>query len=261
MNLLQIGYGKAGKHMARLFYERGYDVTIALRSLDESIRCSSEDYNFIKLSEVRGSYDLTLIATNDASISEASEFVSKRVKTDFAVHLSGASSIDKLSSFTVKSPKTKCMSIHPNIAFSNDLKSSDWWQGVYFGITFNEVDSFHYVKKYLIYDEDYLIVVPDSEKPRYHAAAVLASNLIMPVINASVNIYTAMGISEESARKIASSLAVSSALNLNSTPFKDAITGPIARGDYETVKRHLSNLNGDEKIVYQATSEWLSKLV
>ncbi len=261
MNLLQVGYGKAGKHLARLFYARGFDVDIALRNLTESIRTSSEDYNFVELSDVSGFYDVVLIATSDASIKEVSDYLAVRVKANYAVHLSGASSIDLLSAFRENNPETRCMSIHPNISFSNEVTRSEWWKTVYFGITCREIDAFHYVKKYLLYDEEHLLLVPDDEKPRYHAAAVLASNLIMPVINASVSVYTAMGIEEETARKLASSLAVSSALNIAKSEFKQAITGPISRGDYETVHRHLSNLNGDEKIVYQTTSEWLEKLV
>jgi predicted short-subunit dehydrogenase-like oxidoreductase (DUF2520 family) len=93
------------------------------------------------------------------------------------------------------------------------------------------------------------------EKARYHAAAVFASNF--PIVLAAVaeRLLAAAGIDELGARSAVRHLLSSSAANLaGGDDAALALTGPVVRGDADTVAKHLGALGGDPSALtlYQA---------
>lgn len=82
----------------------------------------------------------------------------------------------------------------------------------------------------------------DEALPRWHAAAVLASNHTLALIAAAVDLLVVEGLSPQEAARALASLLHSAADNLASVGLPDALTGPIARGDLDTVARHLAAL-------------------
>ncbi|MEJ2199390.1 MAG: DUF2520 domain-containing protein, partial [Desulfuromonadaceae bacterium] len=80
----------------------------------------------------------------------------------------------------------------------------------------------------------------DSEqKPLYHAAACVASNYLVTLAAASGQILAACGFSEEEALKLLLPLIHGTIRNLTTLGPQQALTGPIARGDVQTVASHL----------------------
>jgi predicted short-subunit dehydrogenase-like oxidoreductase (DUF2520 family) len=76
----------------------------------------------------------------------------------------------------------------------------------------------------------------------YHAAAVVASNYVVGLIDASVELLRAAGVAEDEALRAIRPLVETNARNaLTLTPVR-ALTGPIERGDAETVALHLEAL-------------------
>jgi predicted short-subunit dehydrogenase-like oxidoreductase (DUF2520 family) len=98
--------------------------------------------------------------------------------------------------------------------------------------------------------------IPPGRKPVYHAAAVMSSNF--PVVLASVagHLLHAVGIPDASAYQAVESLINGALANMKQALPDDALTGPIIRGDAETVGKHLRALEGHETAleVYRALS-------
>jgi predicted short-subunit dehydrogenase-like oxidoreductase (DUF2520 family) len=98
--------------------------------------------------------------------------------------------------------------------------------------------------------------IPPGKKPAYHAAAVVSSNF--PVVLASVagHLLHDIGIPESSAYQVVESLMSGALANMKHALPDDALTGPVVRGDAETVKKHLSALrgHGSASEVYRALS-------
>ncbi|HKN57511.1 MAG TPA: Rossmann-like and DUF2520 domain-containing protein [Gemmatimonadaceae bacterium] len=98
--------------------------------------------------------------------------------------------------------------------------------------------------------------IPPGKKPAYHAAAVIASNF--PVVLASVagHLLHELGIPDASAYQAVESLMSGALSNMKRTVPDDALTGPIVRGDAETVSKHLRSLKGHRTAleVYRALS-------
>jgi predicted short-subunit dehydrogenase-like oxidoreductase (DUF2520 family) len=98
--------------------------------------------------------------------------------------------------------------------------------------------------------------IPPGRKPAYHAAAVISSNF--PVVLASVagHLFHDIGIPDASAYQAVDSLMSGAIANMKQTLPDDALTGPVVRGDAETVGKHLRALEGTESArqVYRALS-------
>ncbi|HJU64607.1 MAG TPA: DUF2520 domain-containing protein [Gemmatimonadaceae bacterium] len=85
--------------------------------------------------------------------------------------------------------------------------------------------------------------IPPGEKNRYHAAAVIASNFPAVLLSLGEDLLAAAGLPREPSRAALRSLFANAARNLDSTATPaEALTGPIVRGDIETVRRHVEAL-------------------
>lgn len=101
-----------------------------------------------------------------------------------------------------------------------------------------------------------VLEIPPGKKPAYHAAAVISSNF--PVVLASVagHLLHDIGIPDASAYQAVESLMRGALTNMKQMLPDDALTGPIMRGDMDTVGKHLRALQGNEAAteVYRALS-------
>jgi predicted short-subunit dehydrogenase-like oxidoreductase (DUF2520 family) len=96
------------------------------------------------------------------------------------------------------------------------------------------------------------VSVPVSQRPLYHAAAVFASNYLAGLISAAGRLMAQAGISEEEALQAILPLAQGSLENLERMGPVQALTGPVSRGDLETIRLHLRVLEPRERALYAA---------
>ncbi len=89
------------------------------------------------------------------------------------------------------------------------------------------------------------------KKTLYHASAVTAANLLVALEDAAFTMAEAAGMSREQARAMLVPLARTCVDNLERQDTAEALTGPAARGDRETIERHLEALEalGDEELL------------
>lgn len=95
-------------------------------------------------------------------------------------------------------------------------------------------------------------------KVKYHAACVLSSNLVCALVDTGLNLLQDCGFTEAGAREALAPLALSNMKHLLEDGPVQALTGPVERGDSETVRKHLSVLgDGPEAALYRSASEVL----
>lgn len=82
--------------------------------------------------------------------------------------------------------------------------------------------------------------VPTEAKPRYHAAAVFASNYVVTLLGIAEELMEAAGISRRRARAALARLAQAAVANTARVGPARALTGPIVRGDAETVVSNMT---------------------
>jgi predicted short-subunit dehydrogenase-like oxidoreductase (DUF2520 family) len=84
--------------------------------------------------------------------------------------------------------------------------------------------------------------INSAEKPLYHAAAVMTSGHVTALFDVALEMLVACGLTRKTAREILQPLLVSTVKNLGTQDPAAALTGSFARGDIETIKRHLAAL-------------------
>ena len=98
--------------------------------------------------------------------------------------------------------------------------------------------------------------IPAGSKAVYHAAAVMSSNFPVVLASLASELLAGLGIPERSAQQAVHSLMEGAVSNIGETPPDEALTGPVARGDGETVLRHLGALrnHAEARAVYKRLS-------
>jgi predicted short-subunit dehydrogenase-like oxidoreductase (DUF2520 family) len=96
------------------------------------------------------------------------------------------------------------------------------------------------------------LVIPPALRPLYHAAAVFASNYILAAAAVLARALAEAGVAEKDAIAAVLPLMRGTMDNIEQLGFGAALTGPVARGDMDTVRLHLSRLSSRERSLYSA---------
>lgn len=98
--------------------------------------------------------------------------------------------------------------------------------------------------------------IPPGGKAVYHAAAVMSSNFPIVLASLACELLHGLGIPERSAQQAVHSLMEGAVSNISDTPPLEALTGPVVRGEADTVLAHLAALRGhnDARAVYKRLS-------
>ncbi|MCK6526220.1 DUF2520 domain-containing protein [Myxococcota bacterium] len=86
------------------------------------------------------------------------------------------------------------------------------------------------------------VEVPASGKALYHAAAVIASNLLVALEAVAVRTLDRAGVPRERGLEMLLPLVRGTVENLSRNSPERALTGPVARGDAAVVAAHLAAL-------------------
>jgi predicted short-subunit dehydrogenase-like oxidoreductase (DUF2520 family) len=90
------------------------------------------------------------------------------------------------------------------------------------------------------------LVVAGGRKALYHAGAVFASNYVVASLEAALRLFAAAGIAREAALAPLLGLARGTLENVEAVGIPAALTGPVERGDAETVARHVAAVRAGE---------------
>jgi predicted short-subunit dehydrogenase-like oxidoreductase (DUF2520 family) len=94
--------------------------------------------------------------------------------------------------------------------------------------------------------------IPTKAKPVYHAGAVFASNYLVVVEAVAQRLLRHAGLSDADAWAALRPLVEGTFENLSRQEPRAALTGPVARGDTDTIGRHLASLASDDAKLYSA---------
>ncbi len=239
-----IGTGMVGTALAVVLKKVGYSVT-AISDPKPAARKRALAYlgpvPHRRVSDIATDAECFFITTPDGLI----EAVCRKLSSNPAIagrhvfHVSGAGGLNLLNAAKNAGARVGC--IHPLQSFSSIDGAIDNLPGSYFGIT----ASGHAGKLAARIVSDLqgipLQIRPD-QKPLYHAAACIASNYFVCLMSAVEALCRTCGIPARDARKAFLPLVSGSMRNIKRYGATQALTGPIARGDLETLQSHLQAL-------------------
>ncbi|MDX2345982.1 MAG: DUF2520 domain-containing protein [Legionella sp.] len=198
--------------------------------------------------------DVTFIATQDTHIKIiASELAAtKNLKPESLVaHLSGILSADIL--MPLKTQDIHIGSLHPLKAFchketpeKNAFKHIDCAvEGDTFAVT--QLSAIANALNANVFE------INPEQKASYHAAAIMASNYLVTLAAEANALFESSGIPEKKAHALCTRLMQTSLDNLKQADIaKDALTGPLMRGDIESIQKHLNTIDSPiTKALYQ----------
>ena len=247
-----IGLGSLGKVLAGGLSEAGFSIrSVYNRSEEEATLLAQEldaDHwgSFPKTKTELGS--ITFIAVPDRSI----EYTAKQlaaISDDFMgqsfVHCSGNESSECLASLQQKGADVA--SFHPLQTFTSASDASDF-EGIYFDLE-GDVDVISQLKTLSEKLGAHHIVVSPQAKPYLHAAAVMASNYLVALVETAGTIAEEGGMDKDEILPALMPLIEKSVNNISqSSGFEDALSGPVARGDIVTVNEHLKLLDNNPQL-------------
>jgi predicted short-subunit dehydrogenase-like oxidoreductase (DUF2520 family) len=166
-----------------------------------------------------------------------------------ALHLSGALSTDVLG--PLHAAGYTMGSLHPLQTVADPWSGVERLHGCAYAIA-GEPAALLTCRRLVMALDGRPLVNPPALRPLYHAAAVFASNYVLAATATIARTLAEAGISEEDAIAAALPLMRGTMDNVEQLGLGSALTGPVARGDVDTVRLHLSRLSPRERGLYSA---------
>ena len=249
-----IGAGRLGAALARALSRSGYEVeAVVSRSGARAKKAaamlgrSTQPLSARQLDSLPQSRVL-IISTPDDHILETARAIANlpanppRGRT--VLHTSGAlSSADVLAPLAEKGFHTG--SLHPLVSVSEPLTGADNLIGAFYCVEGDAAAS-RVARTIVRRLHGSSFHIASTDKPLYHAAAVTASGHMVALFSVATDMLTRAGLNQKTARKVLLSLLESTVANLSASAPAKALTGTFARGDLDTVRRHLRALSGKE---------------
>ena len=150
-------------------------------------------------------------------------------------------------------------SIHPMFPFKSKKTAYEDLSQALFSVEGNE-EHIEEIMDLLSVCPNHIVRLKSEDKPKYHAAAVFASNLAVGLINQAKRLLMECGFDEDAALKALKPLTVTNMNNIFDVGTCDALTGPVERHDIKTVQKHLNALDQETKETYSALTKEIIKL-
>ena len=242
-----IGAGMVGTAIGFLLKKAGCKIVAVADKSAAALR-RAQSYtggkSYRKPQEVLCESDCILITTPDDLILSVCRDIAQSplIKGKYVFHMSGAGGLDLLE--PAKKAGAMVGSIHPLQSFSSIDNAIQNIPSSYFGIT-ADAKAKAQAEAIVLALGGKPIYISAKQKPLYHAAACVASNYLVSLLNVVESIYSSIGISEKDAKKAYLPLIYGSLKNIELSGTVAALTGPIARGDSGTIQKHVDVINAD----------------
>lgn len=231
-----IGPGRAGSSFASALAAVGWDV-VPVVGRGEPVESAA------------AGVDLVLIATPDAAVAE----VAAAVEPGPAVvaHVAGSLGLDVLGA-----PGRRA-AVHPLMSLPDgEIGAARLLAGGWFAVAGDEPDGAAIAREVVATLGGRSFVVADADRSRYHSAACVASNHVVALLGQVERLAADIGVPAEAYLD----LTAASVDNVARLGAAAALTGPAARGDVDTITRHLAAMPESERELYGVLVEAARRL-
>lgn len=249
-----VGAGKVGTSLGAYLAANGllvsgfYDVDSA-QALTAAERTATRSYDSLKA--LLADMDVVLLTVPDDLIEAVWEQCRRfSVSGKIFLHCSGA-----LSSSVFRGSEEAGVNVgsaHPLCAVSSRM-SEDVFFGKFFVLEGDET-GIELLKSWMMKTANPYKIIVSADKARYHAAAVMSSNLFCALQQMGEDALSQCGFEKEEAHRLLSPLMLSNVEAIAERGCVEAMTGPVERGDAGTVASHLTVLEGTERETYRLLS-------
>jgi predicted short-subunit dehydrogenase-like oxidoreductase (DUF2520 family) len=242
-----VGAGRVGQALVLAFSQRGYPILgIASRDASTAERLKEKAHaqsSGADASSFSKSTDVLFLAVPDQAIKGVCDGIAGKGgfrKGQVVAHTSGALSAGILVSAKMYGAST--LAFHPLQSFSGgDQGAASLLSGIYFVLQ-GDGEAVEVGKDLAHALDGFPVVIGEKGKALYHAGASLLSNGLVALVREGTRMFAEAGIKPEEAVSMTLPLLRGTIFNMEQGGVLEALTGPIERGDTETVKVHLKAL-------------------
>ncbi|MDI6732802.1 MAG: F420-dependent NADP oxidoreductase [Planctomycetota bacterium] len=190
--------------------------------------------------------DIVFITTPDSAIQQTCNDIFADLSTTpnafgvrdkTVIHCSGSFPSSILNSAR-RYKNVRIASLHPLQTFANKVETAKNFKGTYC-VYESESKALKTVKGIINAIGGIPVEIKSRNKTLYHIGCVFASNYLVTVINVARNFLKRSGFSDKDALESIQPLINSTVKNIRTLGIPTALTGPIARGDVLTIRKHL----------------------
>ena len=237
-----VGAGRVGAVLSAALREAGHEVVAAAAESDASLHRAETllpGVRVAKPTDVARSCDLLLLTVPDDMLENvATQLVGAGAVREGQVvcHTSGRHGLAVLA--TVAEVGARPIAMHPAMTFTGTAIDLDRLEGCVFGITAGDAERAY--AEALVADLGGVpMFVPESKRTLYHAGLAHGANHLVTLVSQAMELLAASGAEDPAATlRPLLSAALDNALEQGDA----ALTGPIVRGDVNTVRAHLRDI-------------------
>ena len=237
-----IGAGTVGTALAIRLNDRGYQVVavssrsqVSADKLAQQIKgCRAVNSN----QAVADAAELVFITTPDDAIAPVASEIQWHAGQS-VVHCSGADSTDILE--PARKSGAQVSAFHPLQTFASVKQAIDNMPGSTFAIEAEE-PLLTSLKEMATALDGHCIELKAGDKVVYHAAAVIACNYLVTLVKLSTDLWQTFNVPTQQASQALLPLLEGTIHNIETVGIPKCLTGPIARGDTGTIKKHINAL-------------------
>ena len=237
-----IGAGTVGTALAVRLSQKGYPVAAvssrSQASANNLARVVGSATLFDNNQGVADNADVIFITTPDDAIPS----VVSRVKWHAGrsvVHCSGADSAEVLE--PAKTLGARVGVFHPLQTFASVEQAIENLPGSTFALEAEE-PLLSVLKEMATSLDGSWVELKAGDKVLYHAAAVIACNYLVTLLKLATDLWQSFNIPPQQATQALLPLIRGTVHNISTVGIPKCLTGPIARGDAGTIKKHLAAL-------------------
>ncbi len=237
-----IGAGTVARALAVGLHSQGYPV-VAVSSRSQTTATNLAQlvngcHGVSNNQDVADAAELVFIATTDDAISSVAAQIQWRPGHS-VVHCSGADSVDILLS--ARKSGARVGVFHPLQTFAGFRQAVENIPGTTFALEAEE-PLLTTLKDMATALGGHWIELGARDRVIYHAAAVFICNYLVTLVKLATDLWQTFAIPPEQATQALLPLIRGTINNIDTIGIPGCLTGPIARGDSGTMKKHLGAL-------------------
>ena len=237
-----IGAGTVGTALSVRLSSKGYQIVAVFSRSQTSAKNLAQAIGgcqvFNNSQGVADTAELVFITTPDDAIASVAAQIQWHPGQS-VVHCSGADSTDILQS--AKKLGVQVGVFHPLQTFASVKQAIDNMPGSTFAVEAEE-PLLNTLKDMATALDGYWIELKASDKVIYHAAAVIACNYLVTLVKLATDLWQTFNVPPHQATRALLPLLRGTIHNIDTVGIPQCLTGPIARGDTGTIKKHLDAL-------------------
>ncbi|MCU1458044.1 MAG: hypothetical protein JWL73_2136 [Actinomycetia bacterium] len=254
--LALVGAGRAGTTIGLALAERGWIVrAVAGRhpgSPSVVQTAAVLDARPTGVDEAAAGVDLVIVATPDVAVAAAARQVGAHADPGtLMIHLAGAFGLDAFDPLRDERRDLRFGALHPLVSIPSVVTGLDRLPGAWCAVSGDP--QVHELATQL---EMHAFTVADADRARYHGTAAIAANHLVALLAQVQRLADDLGIPFEAFLPLVRS-AVENTAALGP---RDALTGPVSRGDVRTVQAHLDALPAAERATYRTLAREAARL-